>query len=170
MSVLENILVGQHTRTRCGMWGSILRPPWVRREEEKATRDALDFLDFVGLQEHARKKCSDLPFGWQRLVELARALAARPRLLLLDEPAAGLNIVETAQLGELIKKIRQKGVSVLLVEHDMSLTMEVSDRILVLDQGRLIADGPPRKIQADEAVIKAYLGTSTEAGREKGDA
>lgn len=160
MSVAENILVGQHTRTRCGMWGSILRPPWVVAEEKNARHFAMELLHFVGLEGHADKISGDLPFGWQRLLEIARALASRPKLLLLDEPAAGLNIVETMQLGELIRKIRQQGVTILLVEHDMSLTMEISDWIVVLDQGKKIAEGTPRTVQANEAVISAYLGTA----------
>ena len=164
MTVLENILVGQHTRTRCGMLGSILRFPWVTAEEKKAHLLAMELLDFVGLNGHSDKTSGDLPFGWQRLLEIARALASSPKLLLLDEPAAGLNIVETMQLGDLIRKIREQGVTILLVEHDMSLTMEVSDWIVVLDQGKKIAEGSPRTIQANEAVIAAYLGT---AGKEK---
>lgn len=158
MTVLENILVGLHTRTRCGMLGSILRSPGVRREESRAREKALDLLAFVGLADYAERKSGDLPFGWQRLLELARALASEPRLLLLDEPAAGLNMNETAQLGGYIEKVRQQGVTVLLVEHDMSLTMTVSDRIVVLDQGRKIAEGSPREVQSDEAVMAAYLG------------
>jgi len=168
MTVLDNILVGQHTRTRCGMWGSILRFPWVAAEEKKAHDFAMELLDFVGLNGHADKTSGDLPFGWQRLLEIARALASSPKLLLLDEPAAGLNIVETMQLGDLIRKIRGQGVTVLLVEHDMSLTMEISDWIVVLDQGKKIAEGSPRTVQADEAVITAYLGTAgkkVEGGR-----
>jgi len=158
MTVLENILVGMHTRTRCGMLGSIIRPPWVGREERRATEKAQSLLAFVGLSAYAGRKSADLPFGWQRLLEMARALAAGPELLLLDEPAAGLNMGETAQLGDLIRNIRKQGITVLLVEHDMSLTMSVSDRIVVLDQGKKIADGPPRAIQSDEAVMAAYLG------------
>lgn len=158
MTVLENILVGRHTRTRYGILASMIRPPGVRREEKKATEKAIDLLDFIGLGEYAHRQSSDLAFGWQRLLELGRALASRPRLLLLDEPAAGLNIVETLQLGTLIKKVRDQGITILLVEHDMSLTMDVSDRIIVLDQGKMIADGTPRAIQENEAVMKAYLG------------
>jgi len=113
----------------------------------------------VGLKDVAPRRSGDLAFGWQRLLELARALASMPKLLLLDEPAAGLNMGETLQLGDLIRKIRDQGVTVLLVEHDMSLTMEISDAIVVLDQGKKIAEGPPRSIQKNEAVMRAYLGT-----------
>ena len=160
MTVLENILVGQHTQTSCGMWESIIRFPWVKREEDQALQKAAELLDFIGLKDYAHRKSGDLPFGWQRLLELARAIAAKPLLLLLDEPAAGLNMLETMQLGVLIKKIRSQGITILLVEHDMSLTMEISDHIVVLDQGKKIAQGPPRMVQQDEAVMKAYLGTT----------
>jgi branched-chain amino acid transport system ATP-binding protein len=161
MTVLENVLVGRHVRTRCGILGSILRFPWMRHEESQATQTALHLLDFIGLKEYASRKSGDLAFGWQRLLELARALASDPKLLLLDEPAAGLNMVETLQLGDLIRKIRDQGVTILLVEHDMSLTMEISDSIVVLDQGKKIAEGSPRSIQENESVVKAYLGTSS---------
>jgi branched-chain amino acid transport system ATP-binding protein len=160
MTVIENILVGRHTRFHYGMLASMIRHPGVYREEKRAAEKALDLLEFVGLRDYALRKSGDLAFGWQRLLELGRALASRPRLLLLDEPAAGLNIVETMQLGALIKKIRDQGITILLVEHDMSLTMDVSDRIIVLDQGRKIAEGSPREIQENEAVMKAYLGES----------
>ncbi|MFP4477320.1 MAG: ABC transporter ATP-binding protein [Desulfatibacillaceae bacterium] len=158
MSVLENVLVGLHVRTRCGLLGAVARWPWVVREERDARGEAMDLLGFVGLADVAQKRAEDLPFGWQRLVEIARALASRPRLLLLDEPAAGLNARETSDLGRLMGEIRNRGVTLLLVEHDMSLTMEISDRIVVLDQGKKLAEGTPREIQSNEAVISAYLG------------
>ena len=158
MTVLENILVGLHTRTRCGMIGSIFKFPSIRREEQQARKRADELLEFVGLADYAPRRSSDLPFGWQRLVEVARAMAAGPRLLLLDEPAAGLNMSETRQLGDLIHQIRGQGITILLVEHDMSLTMSISDKIVVLDQGRKIAEDTPRAVQSDEAVMAAYLG------------
>jgi len=155
---LENVLVGQYVRTRCGFWGAVGRWSWVRKEEQQARERAMELLGFVGLQDMAEKRSGDLAFGWQRLLEIARALASQPNLLLLDEPAAGLNAVETRRLGELIQKIREQGITVVLVEHDMSLTMEISDRILVLDQGRRLAEGSPREVQTNEAVMSAYLG------------
>ncbi|SMC17407.1 amino acid/amide ABC transporter ATP-binding protein 1, HAAT family [Desulfacinum hydrothermale DSM 13146] len=158
LTVLENVLVGRHVRTRCGLVGAMVRWPWVEREERGARDAAMELLGFVGLEEVAHKMSGDLPFGWQRLVEIARALASDPRLLLLDEPAAGLNAVETAALADLIQKIRSRGITVVLVEHDMNLTMDISDRIVVLDRGRKLAEGTPREIQADEAVMEAYLG------------
>ena len=162
MTVLENVLVGGHVRGRAGFWGAVLRPPGVRAEERQARARAVELLDFVGLKAQAEQISADLPFGRQRMVEVARALAARPRVLLLDEPAAGLNAVETHRLGELLLKIRDSGVTLMLVEHDMSLTMKICDRIVVLDQGRLLAQGTPREIQADPAVMAAYLRTQKE--------
>lgn len=162
MSVLENVMVGEHVKTKCGFWGAITRMPSVLKEERRSHETAMELLSFVGLEEHAGRRSGDLPFGWQRLLEIARALASNPKLLLLDEPAAGLNAVETRKLGGLIEKIRSQGASLLLVEHDMSLTMEISDRIAVLDQGRLIAEGTPRQVQSDEAVMAAYLGHARE--------
>ena len=158
MTVLENLLVGRHSRTRCGFWGAVGRWPWVRREEEQSLQRAMELLQFVGLEEVAHTPSADLPFGWQRFLEIARALAAEPTLLLLDEPASGLNAVETERLAQLLLQIRERGVTLLLVEHDMSLTMEVADRIVVLNQGKKLTEGAPREIQADEAVITAYLG------------
>ena len=158
MSVIENIMVGRHVRTRSGFWGAVTRMPSIRREEKALRERARELLDFVGLTAQADQRSGDLPFGWQRLLEIARALASDPKLLLLDEPAAGLNAVETQSLGELIRKIRDRGVTVMLVEHDMSLTMSVCDRIIVLDQGGKLAEGTPREIQANTAVMAAYLG------------
>ena len=158
MSVLENVLVGRHSRMRSGFWGAIGRWRRVTDEESDAVEQARELLRFTGLEELADQKSSDLPFGWQRFLEIARALASEPKLLLLDEPASGLNAVETNQLGELLLKIRDRGVTLLLVEHDMSLTMGVSDRILVLHQGRRLAEGTPREIQSNDTVIGAYLG------------
>jgi len=158
MTVLENVMVGQHVITKCGFLGAAFRIPWIIKEEKKARNDAMELLSFVGLDKFAEKKSGDLPFGWQRLLEIARALASMPKLLLLDEPAAGLNAVETAQLGELIGKILNLGVSIILVEHDMSLTMNISDKIVVLNHGKMLAQGTPREIQSNEAVMTAYLG------------
>jgi len=158
MTVLENVMVGCHIRTRSGFWGAMTRLPGVLREEKEIREQSLDLLSFVGLQDEAHRQSGDLPFGWQRLLEIARALASDPKLLLLDEPAAGLNAVETGQLGELLERIRERGVTLMLVEHDMSLTMKVSDRIVVLDRGRMLAQGTPREVQSDEAVMAAYLG------------
>ena len=158
MSVIENIMVGRHVRTRSGFWGAVARTPAGRREERALRDRALALLDFVGLTAQAEQRSGDLPFGWQRLLEIGRALASDPKILLLDEPAAGLNAVETDRLGELIRNIRDLGVTIMLVEHDMSLTMNVCDRIIVLDQGRMLAEGPPREIQSNKAVMAAYLG------------
>lgn len=158
MTVLENVMVGQHVITKCGFLGAAFRMPWILAEERNAKKEAMNLLSFVGLDGFAEKRSSDLPFGWQRLLEIARALASKPKLLLLDEPAAGLNAVETKQLGELIKKILKLGVTMILVEHDMSLTMEISDRIVVLDYGKTLAQGTPREIQSNKAVMDAYLG------------
>lgn len=158
MTAFENVLVGQHVRTRCGFLGAVCRWPSVKREELAAREKATELLTFVGLEEAAHLRSADLPFGWQRFLEIARALGADPRVLLLDEPASGLNAVETQQLGTLLLKIRERGVTILLVEHDMNLTMGISDQILVLHQGRKLAEGTPREIQANEEVIAAYLG------------
>lgn len=161
MTVLENVMVGQHVITKCGFLGAVFRMPWILVEERKAKKEAMNLLVFVGLDELAEKRSSDLPFGWQRLLEIARALASKPKLLLLDEPAAGLNAVETRQLGKLIKKILKLGVTMILVEHDMSLTMEISDRVVVLNYGKMLAEGTSREIQSNEAVMTAYLGKVT---------
>jgi branched-chain amino acid transport system ATP-binding protein len=160
MTVLENVMVGQYTQTRCGILGAAARLPWAVAEEKRAREEAMALLSFVGISEYAESRSGSLPFGWQRLLEIARALAAKPKLLLLDEPAAGLNAVETRRLGTLIKRIRQQGVTILLVEHDMNLTMTICDRIIVLNYGKILAQGTPEEIQSNPAVMEAYLGTS----------
>ncbi|HBF33588.1 TPA: hypothetical protein DDW35_03385, partial [Candidatus Sumerlaeota bacterium] len=153
MTVLENVLVGCHPCGKSEMLSSALRLPWQRREEKELRRRALAQLERLGIAELANETVTRLPFLKQRRVELARALASGPSLLLLDEPAAGLNTRETAELGDLIRSIRADGVTVVLVEHDMSLVMEISDRVLVLDRGTPIAEGAPREIQEDPKVI-----------------
>jgi branched-chain amino acid transport system ATP-binding protein len=158
MTLLENVLVGMHVRTRAGFWGAVTRLPWVKTEEQEARKKALQLLDFTGLSDWADKPAGDLPVGRQKTAEIARALASDPRLLLLDEPAAGLNAVETEQLGRLIAQVKDRGVTMMLVEHDMSLAMGISDNVIVLDQGKKLAQGTPREIQNNETVMAAYLG------------
>jgi branched-chain amino acid transport system ATP-binding protein len=158
MSVLENVLVGTHVRTRSGFL-SCMAGPWLGgREEARARRECMAVLDDLGAAHLAGKEAVSLPFGRQRIVEIARALAAVPRLLLLDEPACGLNPAETEELGRIIGRIRGKGITVLLVEHDMTLVMGTSDEVLALSAGRRIAEGTPREVQADHRVAAVYLG------------
>jgi ABC-type branched-subunit amino acid transport system ATPase component/ABC-type branched-subunit amino acid transport system permease subunit len=163
MSVLENVLVGCHRHERSGYWACGLGLPHQRREERLSRTRAMAALALVGLEEQANKQAASLPYGQQRLVEIARALASQPRLLMLDEPAAGMNATERADLVSRIRRIRESGVTVLLVEHDIGLVMGISDHVHVLDYGRLIASGTPEEVQKDEAVIRAYLGTKREA-------
>jgi branched-chain amino acid transport system ATP-binding protein len=158
MSVLENVLVGGHPRTKAGLLSSALRLPGVAAEESLAREEAHRFLRVVGLDDVAAHAAGDLPHGSRRLVEIARCLASGPRLVLLDEPAAGLNSAETARLSETLKRIRGTGVTLVVVEHDMGLVMGISDAVVVLSEGRKIAEGPPYLIQKDSAVIEAYLG------------
>jgi branched-chain amino acid transport system ATP-binding protein len=158
MSVLENVMVGRHPRTSAGFLGAAFRLPGARREERAIRARAMEILHFVGLWERAGASSSSLPFGHQRILEIARAVATEPLLLLLDEPASGLNAAETHGLGLLLRRIRDNGITVLLVEHDMSLTMEICDEILVMDYGRTLAEGSPRVIQQNPEVIAAYLG------------
>jgi branched-chain amino acid transport system ATP-binding protein len=158
MTALENAMVGRHVQSQAGFLSSMLHTPWSRREERLILEKSLGLLDFLGIAGCAHIEATSLSFGQQRAVELARALALEPSLLLLDEPAAGLNIQETAEIARLIGKIRDLGITVLLVEHDMSLVMDISDEILVLSFGEKIAEGVPAMIQKNEAVVKIYLG------------
>jgi branched-chain amino acid transport system ATP-binding protein len=158
MTALENVMVGRHVRSNAGFLSSMLRTPWCRAEERAIRKKSIELLDFFGIADHADIEATNLAFGQQRAVELARALALEPTLLLLDEPAAGLNIYETAEVGRLIVKIREMGITILLVEHDMSLVMDISDEIVVLSFGRKIAEDIPSEIQRNPEVIKVYLG------------
>lgn len=158
MSALENVMVGRHVQSNAGFLASMFRAPWTLQEERDIRDKAMELLALLEIEEHAHSDATSLAFGQQRAVELARALALEPSLLLLDEPAAGLNIYETAEVGRLITKIRDLGITVLLVEHDMSLVMDISDEIVVLCFGEKIAEDTPRNIQMDPEVIKIYLG------------
>ncbi len=158
MTVLENVMVGRHARTRAGMAAAVVRAASARTEERLIANRAWQLLDDVGLASHAHEIAGSLPFGQQRLLELARALATEPKLLLLDEPAAGLNPAEAAALGAMIRSMRAGGVTVVLVEHHMELVMDISDEILVLEFGQTLAEGRPDEIRSDPRVIQAYLG------------
>lgn len=161
MTVLENVMVGRHVKSRCGLLSAALRLPHARSEERAIREQAMARLARVGLEAKAEEDALSLPFGQQRLLEIARSLATEPRLLALDEPASGLNHMEKLELDRLIRSIRDDGVTVLLVEHDMQFVMDIVDRIVVLDYGQKIAEGTPAEIQANERVIAAYLGDET---------
>jgi branched-chain amino acid transport system ATP-binding protein len=158
MSVLETVMLGRHPRTRCGFFATGFRLPGMRREERQIGDSAMEYLDFVGLADSAHQPAGSLPLGRQKILEIARALATEPRLLLLDEPAGGLNMRETEDLGELIQRIRREEITVMLVEHDMNLIMDISDRVLVLHYGEFLASGAPAEIKDHEGVVEAYLG------------
>lgn len=158
LNVVENVMVGRHRRTGQEFMSCALRLPWQRREERAIRQAALEQLDYVGLGHLAGASASTLAFGQRRMVELARALATEPELLLLDEPASGLNTREKLELGDLIRKLRERGITVLLVEHDMSMVMALSDEILVLHNGTPLAEGTPAAVRNDPRVVQVYLG------------
>jgi branched-chain amino acid transport system ATP-binding protein len=160
LSVLENVKVGSHLHTTGGLWSAVLRLPRTRAAERALDARARELLAFVGLDAAADEEANALAYGQQRLLEIARSLAAGPRLLLLDEPAAGLSVEETRRLAAAIRTIAERGTTVLLIEHDMKLVMNTADTVAVLDFGRKIAEGPPETVREDAAVIAAYLGTA----------
>jgi len=158
MTVLENVMVGRQTKSSSGLVSCAFKMPWAVAEEQRIREESLKWLDFTGITDLAEVTAGNLPFGKGRLLEIARALAVEPQIILMDEPAAGLNSHETVALAQLIRRIRDLGITVVLVEHDMELVMDICDRIVVLNLGSKLAEGTPREIQENPAVIAAYLG------------
>ena len=166
LSVLENVLIGYHSRLKAGLLGDIIKPPSVRREEREAREKAMEALSLFGdrLAPHAHRRCIDLPYANRRLLELARAIVSEPRLLMLDEPSAGMNPTETMAFMDYVRAIRNRGTTVLLIEHNLGVVMGISERVVVLDYGTKIAEGTADEVRADERVIEAYLGRRARHG------
>jgi branched-chain amino acid transport system ATP-binding protein len=160
MSAVDNVKVGGHHRMHAKLWDSLFKTPKARREEREVHSRAMDLLRFVGIEQQAQNYARNLPYGHQRRLEIARALAGNPRLLLLDEPAAGANPQEKGELMELVERVRGQGITILLIEHDMKVVMGISERIFVLDHGERIAEGKPQEVRINPRVIEAYLGKS----------
>lgn len=158
MSVLENVMIGRHVRTRNGLWAAITRHKRAREEEAETERQAWYWLEYTGIAQFAHYRACDLAYGHQRRLEIARALATDPKLLALDEPAAGMNAAEKVALGALLRRIRDDGKTILIIEHDVKLIMSLCDRISVLDYGKVIAEGEPETVRRHPDVIRAYLG------------
>lgn len=170
MTVAENLMVGHHSATRAEMLRSILQDPATRREEQEIRRSTADLLDQVGLAAHAEEPASALSYGQKRMLEIGRAVAGRPRLLLLDEPGAGLTAAEAQGMMEVFARLRDDGITIFLIEHNMDVIMQLCDRVLVLESGSPIADGSPAEVQSHEQVIGAYLGSSRPLERKHADA
>lgn len=164
MSVLENVMIARHCRTKAGILGALFRPSSVRREEEKIIDRSYELLKYIGLHKWYNEQACNLPYGAQRKLEIARALATEPTLLLLDEPAAGMNPQETTELKQLVLRIRDEmDMAILLIEHDMSMVMSLAERIYVMEYGCLIAEGTPAEVSSNPLVVKAYLGEEAHA-------
>ncbi len=162
MSVVENVMIGAHSRMSSNIMGNAIRDSMTRKEEEIFFNEALTYLEDIGLKKKAFLFANNLPYGSQKLLEIGRAIASKPKLLILDEPAAGMNTLEVQELKDLLRKIQEKGITLLIVEHNMDLIMDITDEIMVMDFGKMVTEGRPEDIQKNEEVIRIYLGEETD--------